>query len=78
MRHATRQTPVLIDGPVGVAAGLLARDFGAQTRHWLMLPDAGGYPAVTLGAEVLGLTPIVDLRLGLGEGAAPAPTPETR
>ena len=66
---AARQTPVLIDGPVGVAAGLLARDFGAQTRHWLMLPDTGGYPAVKVGAEVLGLTPVVDLRLGLGEGA---------
>jgi adenosyl cobinamide kinase/adenosyl cobinamide phosphate guanylyltransferase/NaMN:DMB phosphoribosyltransferase len=66
---AARQTPVLIDGPVGVAAGLLARDFGAQTRHWLMLPDTGGYPAVTTGADVLGLTPVVDLRLGVGEGA---------
>ncbi|MGC9667230.1 bifunctional adenosylcobinamide kinase/adenosylcobinamide-phosphate guanylyltransferase [Planosporangium sp. 12N6] len=64
-----RRTPVMIDGPVGVAAALVARDFGAQTRHWLVLPDTGGHPAVQLGAEVLGVTPVLDLRLGLGEGA---------
>ena len=64
-----RQTPVLVDGPVGVAAALVARDIGAQTRHWLLLPDAGGHPAVRFGAEVLGLDRLLDLRLGLGEGA---------
>jgi hypothetical protein len=47
----------------------VARDFGAQTRHWLLLPDDGGHPAVRLGAEVLGVEPVLDLKLGLGEGA---------
>jgi nicotinate-nucleotide--dimethylbenzimidazole phosphoribosyltransferase len=65
----SRRTPVMLDGPVGVAAALVARDFGAQTRHWILLPDTGGHPAVRLGAEVLGLTPVLDLKLGLGEGA---------
>jgi nicotinate-nucleotide--dimethylbenzimidazole phosphoribosyltransferase len=64
-----RKTPVLLSGPVGVAAALLARDFGAQTRHWLVLPDHGNHPTVKLAADVIGLTPLVDLRLGLGEGA---------
>jgi NaMN:DMB phosphoribosyltransferase len=54
---------------VGVAAALIARDFGAQTRHWLTLPDTGGHPAVRLGADVLGVEPVLDLKLGLGEGA---------
>jgi adenosyl cobinamide kinase/adenosyl cobinamide phosphate guanylyltransferase/NaMN:DMB phosphoribosyltransferase len=66
---ASRRTPVMLDGPVGVAAALVARDFGAQTRHWILLPDTGGHPAVRLGADVLGLTPVLDLKLGLGEGA---------
>jgi NaMN:DMB phosphoribosyltransferase len=65
---AARRTPVLIDGPVGVAAGLVARDFGAQTRHWLLLPDAGDDPTVKLGGDVLGTAPITSLRLSLGEG----------
>jgi NaMN:DMB phosphoribosyltransferase len=64
-----RRTPVLIDGPVGVAAGLVARDFGAQTRHWLVGPDYDGHPAVKLGGDVLGVEPLFELRLGLGEGA---------
>jgi adenosyl cobinamide kinase/adenosyl cobinamide phosphate guanylyltransferase/NaMN:DMB phosphoribosyltransferase len=66
----SRRTPVLIDGPVGAAAALLARDSAAQSRHWLVLPDDGAHPAVRLAANTLGLTPLFDLRLGLGEGAA--------
>jgi len=58
-----------LDFPAGVAAALVARDFGSQTRHWLLLPDDGGHPAVRLGAEVLGVTPVLDLKLGIGEGA---------
>ncbi|MFD0971170.1 bifunctional adenosylcobinamide kinase/adenosylcobinamide-phosphate guanylyltransferase, partial [Plantactinospora endophytica] len=65
-----RRTPVLLDGPVGVAAGLVSRDLAGQARHWCLLPDHGDHPAVKLGADVLDLEPLLDLRLGLGEGAA--------
>ncbi|MFJ8578570.1 bifunctional adenosylcobinamide kinase/adenosylcobinamide-phosphate guanylyltransferase [Micromonospora sp. NPDC093277] len=64
-----RRIPVLLDGPVGVAAGLVSRDLAGQARHWCLLPDHGGQPAVRLAADVLGLNPLVDLRLDLGEGA---------
>jgi nicotinate-nucleotide--dimethylbenzimidazole phosphoribosyltransferase len=66
----SRRTPVLIDGPVGAAAALVARDFGAQTRHWLMLPDHGAHPMVAKAADTLGTKPLLDLRLGLGEGTS--------
>ena len=66
---AARQTPVLVDGPVGIAAGLLANDFALSARLWLLLAEAGRHPTVTEGARVLGLSPLVDLGLGLGEGA---------
>ncbi|GIF71766.1 bifunctional adenosylcobinamide kinase/adenosylcobinamide-phosphate guanylyltransferase [Asanoa siamensis] len=65
-----RRLPVLLDGPVGVAAALVTRDLAGQARHWCLLPDHGEDPAVKLGADVLGLTPMLDLRIGLGEGAA--------
>ncbi|MCW6011301.1 nicotinate-nucleotide--dimethylbenzimidazole phosphoribosyltransferase, partial [Micromonospora sp. CPCC 205371] len=65
-----RRTPVLIDGPVGVAGGLVGRDLAGQARHWCLLPDHGGHPAVKLAADVLGLEPLLNLRLDLGEGAA--------
>lgn len=66
---ASRRTPVLLDGPVGVAAGLVSRELGSQARHWCLLPDHNGHPTVRYAAEVLGLRPVLDLRLGLGEGA---------
>ncbi|WP_446216158.1 bifunctional adenosylcobinamide kinase/adenosylcobinamide-phosphate guanylyltransferase [Micromonospora sp. IBHARD004] len=64
-----RRVPVLLDGPVGVAAGMVSRDLAGQARHWCLLPDHGGQPGVRLAADVLGLTPLLDLRLDLGEGA---------
>ncbi|MEU9510160.1 bifunctional adenosylcobinamide kinase/adenosylcobinamide-phosphate guanylyltransferase [Micromonospora sp. NPDC048170] len=64
-----RRMPVMLDGPVGVAAAMVTRDLAGQARHWCLLADHGGHPAVRLGAEVLGLTPLLDLRLDLGEGA---------
>ena len=66
---AARRLPVLLDGPVGIAAGLVARDLASQTRHWCLLPDAGTCALVQQGADVLGLTPVLDLGLDLGEGA---------
>ncbi|MFC4105532.1 bifunctional adenosylcobinamide kinase/adenosylcobinamide-phosphate guanylyltransferase [Micromonospora zhanjiangensis] len=64
-----RRLPVLLDGPVGVAAALVSRDLAGQARHWCLLPDHGGHPAVRLAADVLGLTPLFNLRVDLGEGA---------
>ncbi|GIE96758.1 bifunctional adenosylcobinamide kinase/adenosylcobinamide-phosphate guanylyltransferase [Paractinoplanes rishiriensis] len=66
---ASRRLPVLLDGPVGIAAGLVARDLASQVRHWCLLPDTGSLTLVRQGSDVLGLTPVLDLRLGLGEGA---------
>jgi NaMN:DMB phosphoribosyltransferase len=66
---AARRTPVLLDGPVGTAAGLVARNLSAPSRHWLLLPDHGQHPTAARAGEALGLTPLLDLRLELGEGA---------
>jgi NaMN:DMB phosphoribosyltransferase len=67
---AYRRTPVMIDGPVGAAAALLANDFSAQARRWVLLPDTGRHMAVRIAAEALDLHPWLDLCLDLGEGAA--------
>ncbi|WIM98023.1 bifunctional adenosylcobinamide kinase/adenosylcobinamide-phosphate guanylyltransferase [Actinoplanes oblitus] len=66
---AARRLPVLVDGPLGIAAGLIARDVAGQTRHWCLLPEAGTLALVRQGADVLGLTPVLELGLDLGEGA---------
>jgi nicotinate-nucleotide--dimethylbenzimidazole phosphoribosyltransferase len=66
---AARRLPVLLDGPLGIAAGLVARDLASQTRHWCLLPEAGKLALVRQGADVLGLTPVLSTGLDLGEGA---------
>ncbi|GAA3451020.1 bifunctional adenosylcobinamide kinase/adenosylcobinamide-phosphate guanylyltransferase [Dactylosporangium matsuzakiense] len=66
---SSRRLPLMIDGPVAIAAALVARDYGAQTRHWLLMPDHGDNPTVKLAADVLGTAPFLSLKLALGEGA---------
>jgi nicotinate-nucleotide--dimethylbenzimidazole phosphoribosyltransferase len=66
---AARRTPVLVDGPVGVAAALAAREIAAAAPRWCLLPDHGRNPVVRHAAAALGLVPFTDLGLGLGEGA---------
>ncbi|GAA5184121.1 hypothetical protein GCM10023322_24890 [Rugosimonospora acidiphila] len=67
---SARRVPVMIDGPVGIAAAVTARDISAVTRHWALLAEHGDHPTVKAGADLLGITPLLDLRFGLGEGAA--------
>jgi NaMN:DMB phosphoribosyltransferase len=70
MGAAARRTPVIVDGPVGIAAALLARDIAGMARQWTLLADHGGHPTVKQGASTLDLQPLLELGLGLGEGAA--------
>ena len=66
---ARRRTPVIIDGPVGAAAALAARDYAVQVRLWCLLTDIAGDPTVRFAADRLGFEPVVSIGLGLGEGA---------
>jgi nicotinate-nucleotide--dimethylbenzimidazole phosphoribosyltransferase len=66
---ARRRTPVILDGPVGAAAALAARDYAVQVRLWCLLTDVAGDPTVRFAADRLGFEPVVSIGLGLGEGA---------
>jgi hypothetical protein len=66
---ASRRLPMMIDGPVGAAASMVANDFAPYIRRWIMLPDSGRNVAVIVAAEALELRPWLDLCLDLGEGA---------
>ncbi len=67
---SARRTPILLDGPVGLTAALLARDIAGPASHWCLAPDTSRQPAAVMLAERLRLEQFLDLRLGLGEGAA--------
>ena len=67
---AARRTAVVLDGPVGLTAALLARDLAGAASHWCLAPDTSRQPTAVTVAERIGLDPFLDLRLDLGEGAA--------
>jgi nicotinate-nucleotide--dimethylbenzimidazole phosphoribosyltransferase len=68
LQAALRRTPVLLDGLVVGAAALLADELAAGAREWWLLAQRSPDPAMTLVEEHLGLTPVLDLGIRLGDG----------
>jgi nicotinate-nucleotide--dimethylbenzimidazole phosphoribosyltransferase len=68
VQAALRRTPVLLDGLVVGAAALLADELAAGAREWWLLAQRSPDPAMTLVEEHLGLTPVLDLGIRLGDG----------
>ncbi|MEE6262706.1 nicotinate-nucleotide--dimethylbenzimidazole phosphoribosyltransferase [Plantactinospora sonchi] len=65
---AARRAPVLLDGVSAVAAALVAVAFAPDAAYALVAGHRSAEPGATAGLERLGLTPILDLGLRLGEG----------
>jgi nicotinate-nucleotide--dimethylbenzimidazole phosphoribosyltransferase len=69
---AVRRTPVLLDGMVVTAAALVADQLAPGARQWWQAGHRSTEPAHTVALERLGLEPIVDLGMRLGEGTGAA------
>jgi nicotinate-nucleotide--dimethylbenzimidazole phosphoribosyltransferase len=69
---AVRRTPLLLDGLVVTAAALVADRLAPGARQWWQAGHRSTEPAHGLALSQLGLTPIVDLRMRLGEGTGAA------
>jgi nicotinate-nucleotide--dimethylbenzimidazole phosphoribosyltransferase len=65
---AVRRTPVLLDGVVVTAAALAAERLAPGAKQWWQAGHRSVEPAHTLALGELGLTPIVELGMRLGEG----------
>lgn len=66
---AVRRTPVLLDGVVVTAAALLAERLAPGARHWWQAGHRSTEPAHRAALDHLGLEPIIDMRMRLGEGS---------
>ncbi len=66
---AAGKVPVLLDGVVSTAAGMLAVKLAPATRSYLIASHEAAVPAHGALLEELGLEPLLRLRLDLGEGA---------
>jgi nicotinate-nucleotide--dimethylbenzimidazole phosphoribosyltransferase len=69
---AVRKTPVLLDGLVVGAAAMVAEDLAPGARHWWVAGHRSVEPAHGFVLGHLGLTPIIDLGMRLGEGSGAA------
>jgi nicotinate-nucleotide--dimethylbenzimidazole phosphoribosyltransferase len=66
---AVRRTPLLLDGSVVTSAALVADRLAPGARQWWRAGHRSTEPAHTLALTQLGLEPIVDLGMRLGEGS---------
>jgi nicotinate-nucleotide--dimethylbenzimidazole phosphoribosyltransferase len=69
---AVRRTPVLLDGMVVTAAALVAERLAPGARSWWQAGHRSPEPAHASALAELGMEPILDLGLRLGEGTGAA------
>ncbi|GAA4388356.1 nicotinate-nucleotide--dimethylbenzimidazole phosphoribosyltransferase [Tsukamurella soli] len=71
---ALRRTPVVLDGVVVTAAALVAAELAPGAQAWWVAGHRSAEPAHTLALAHLGLEPLLEfgMRLGEGSGAATA------
>ena len=66
---ARRGTPVLLDGLISVACALMADRLAPGAAAWFAAGHRSTEPAQTIALEKLGLEPILDVAMRLGEGS---------
>jgi nicotinate-nucleotide--dimethylbenzimidazole phosphoribosyltransferase len=69
VQAAVRGVPVLLDGLMSVACALLAERIAPGASRWYAAGHRSTEPAQSLALEKLGLVPLLDLGLRLGEGS---------
>lgn len=66
---ARRGVPVLVDGVIAAAEALVAQDYAPGTKAWLQAGHRSTEPGQALALDQLGLSPLVDFKMRLGEGS---------
>lgn len=66
---AVRRTPVVLDGLVSTSAALVAQRISFRAPRWYVAGHRSSEPAHALALDRLGLTPLLDVSVRLGEGA---------
>ena len=66
---ARRGVPLLLDGVIAVTEALVAEDYAPGTKAWLLAGHRSTEPGQALALDRLGLKPLVDFSMRLGEGS---------
>lgn len=68
LQAASHRIPILLDGLACTAAALIARQYNPDVTPYLLAGHLSAEPGHTIALRQLGLTPILDLEMQLGEG----------
>ncbi|MDP2289071.1 MAG: nicotinate-nucleotide--dimethylbenzimidazole phosphoribosyltransferase [Actinomycetota bacterium] len=68
VQAAIRKTPVILDGTISGACALVADRIDFRAKHWWLAGHRSSEPAHTAALDHLGLEPVIDYALRLGEG----------
>ncbi len=66
---ASQRKPILLDGLIATAAALIARQYAPTVTDYLIAGHLSQEPGHTYALDTLGLRPLLDLKLRLGEGS---------
>jgi nicotinate-nucleotide--dimethylbenzimidazole phosphoribosyltransferase len=66
---AATRTPVILDGVIAGSAALVARALAPDSAAAMIAGHRSAEPGAAVALDALGLTPLVDLDLRLGEGS---------
>jgi nicotinate-nucleotide--dimethylbenzimidazole phosphoribosyltransferase len=69
---ASRRVPVVVDGVIAAAAALVAAAFAPDVVGYLVVGHRSSEPGSAAVLEKLGLSPVLDLGMRLGEGSGAA------
>ncbi|RMB61866.1 nicotinate-nucleotide--dimethylbenzimidazole phosphoribosyltransferase [Tessaracoccus antarcticus] len=69
---AAHRVPVVLDGVIACSAACVAAAFAPAVRDYLVSGHAGAEPGIRTALAHLGLQPLVDLGMRLGEGSGAA------
>ncbi|GAB3589951.1 Nicotinate-nucleotide--dimethylbenzimidazole phosphoribosyltransferase [Corynebacterium faecale] len=69
---AVRRTPVILDGAVVTSAALLANKLAPGARRWFIAGHRSPEPSHSVALDALGLTPLLEFGMRLGEGSGAA------
>jgi nicotinate-nucleotide--dimethylbenzimidazole phosphoribosyltransferase len=68
LQAALRRTPLVLDGIVSCACALLAQRIAFRSAHWWVAGHRSPEPAAQAALARLGLEPVIDVGMRLGEG----------
>lgn len=72
MAAAAARVPVVLDGVIAVAAAVVAAAWCDDVRGYLIGGHLSREPGARVGLDFLGIAPVIDLDLRLGEGSGAA------